>query len=80
MRAISVYGMVIGLAATSGQLIGGQLIRGDVAGLGWRLIFLNNLPLGLAGLLAASRPRSRWASRSGVAVTGVLFFGGISHG
>jgi len=61
VRAISVYGMVMGLAATSGQLIGGLLIRGDVAGLGWRLIFLINLPLGLAALLAAPRlvPESR---------------------
>src|ERR1700749_4874700 len=32
VRAISVYGMVMGLAATSGQLIGGVLIRTDLAG------------------------------------------------
>jgi len=32
VRAISVYGMVMGLAATSGQIIGGILIRADVAG------------------------------------------------
>jgi Major Facilitator Superfamily len=34
IRAISIYGMVMGLAATSGQLIGGILIRADVAGPG----------------------------------------------
>jgi len=34
VRAISVYGMVMGLAAVSGQLIGGVLIDANVAGLG----------------------------------------------
>jgi MFS family permease len=55
IRAISIYGMVMGLAATSGQIIGGLLIRTDVAGLGWRTIFWINVPLGVAALLAAPR-------------------------
>ena len=61
VRAISVYGMVMGLAAVSGQLIGGILIRADLAGLGWRAIFWINVPLGLAALLACPRlvPESR---------------------
>ena len=73
VRAISVYGMVMGLAATSGQLIGGLLIRGDVAGLGWRLIFLINLPLGVAALLAAPRlvPESRAERGSRLDLAGV---------
>jgi len=61
VRAISIYGMVMGLAATSGQLIGGVLIRTDLAGLGWRAIFWINVPLGVAALLACPRfvPESR---------------------
>src|SRR5439155_1047166 len=61
VRAISVYGMVMGLAAVSGQLIGGVLIRADVAGMGWRAIFWINVPLGVAALLACRRvvPESR---------------------
>src|SRR6516162_7988259 len=61
IRAISIYGMVMGLAAVSGQLIGGVLIRADLAGLGWRAIFWINVPLGLAALLACPRvvPESR---------------------
>ena len=61
VRAISVYGMVMGLAAVSGQLIGGVLIRADLAGLGWRAIFWINVPLGVAALLASPRlvPESR---------------------
>jgi MFS family permease len=48
VRAISVYGMVMGLAAVSGQLVGGALIG---AGLGWRAIFWVNVPIGIAALL-----------------------------
>src|SRR5256884_5283486 len=50
VRAISVYGMVMGLAAVSGQLIGGVLIRADLAGMGWRAIFWINVPFGVAAL------------------------------
>jgi MFS family permease len=61
VRAISVYGMVMGLAAVSGQLIGGVLIRADLAGMGWRAIFWINVPFGVAALLACRRlvPESR---------------------
>ena len=61
VRAISVYGMVMGLAATSGQLIGGVLIRSDLGGLGWRAIFWINVPLGVVALVACPRlvPESR---------------------
>ena len=74
VRAISVYGMVMGLAATSGQLIGGILIRTDVAGLGWRTIFWINVPLGVAALLAAPRlvPESRAERGSRLDLTGVV--------
>jgi EmrB/QacA subfamily drug resistance transporter len=73
VRAISIYGMVMGLAATSGQLIGGILIRADVGGLGWRTIFWINVPLGVAALLAAPRlvPESRDERGSRLDLTGV---------
>lgn len=60
-RAITVYGMVMGVAAAGGQLIGGLLIHADVAGGGWRSVFLINVPVGLAALALAPRlvPESR---------------------
>lgn len=66
VRAISVYGMVMGVAAVGGQLLGGLLIDANVAGLGWRTIFWVNVPLGVAALIAAPRlvPKSR-APRAG---------------
>src|SRR6478736_3557478 len=73
VRAISVYGMVMGLAAVSGQLIGGVLIRADLAGMGWRAIFWINVPLGVAALLACRRlvPESRADQRSRFDLAGV---------
>jgi EmrB/QacA subfamily drug resistance transporter len=73
VRAISVYGMVMGLAAVSGQLIGGVLIRTDPGGLGWRAIFWINVPLGVAALLASPRlvPESRASQGSRFDLAGV---------
>ncbi|MGI8803839.1 MAG: MFS transporter [Solirubrobacteraceae bacterium] len=65
IRALGIYGLVLGLAAVSGQLIGGLLIGLDVAGLGWRSCFLINLPVGGLALALAPIlvPESRTAER-----------------
>jgi EmrB/QacA subfamily drug resistance transporter len=55
IRALGAYATVMGLAAVSGQLIGGLLIHLDLAGSGWRSIFLVNVPIGVAAVLAAPR-------------------------
>jgi EmrB/QacA subfamily drug resistance transporter len=54
-RAIGIYSTVMGLAAATGQLIGGLLIHLDLAGSGWRAIFWVNVPVGLAVLVLAPR-------------------------
>jgi len=54
-RAIGIYSMVMGLAAATGQLIGGVLIHLDLAGSGWRAIFWVNVPIGLVTLVLAPR-------------------------
>ncbi|QSO53626.1 MFS transporter [Alicyclobacillus curvatus] len=51
-RAFSLYGATIGLASIMGQLLGGLLISQNVFGLGWRAVFLVNLPIGVLALLA----------------------------
>ncbi len=55
VRALGTYATVMGVAAASGQLIGGLLISADLFGLGWRTIFLVNVPVGLAALALAPR-------------------------
>jgi MFS family permease len=53
VKAVSVYGIVMGVAAAGGQLLGGLLIAANVAGLGWRVIFWVNVPVGVAAVLLA---------------------------
>ncbi|MQY17119.1 MFS transporter [Nocardia macrotermitis] len=50
-----VYGAVAGLAGLSGPLLGGLIVALNPGGLGWRSIFLLNLPLGLIALVLAAR-------------------------
>lgn len=45
-KAFGYLGMSLGLAAIAGQALGGWLITLDLFGLGWRTIFLVNLPIG----------------------------------
>jgi EmrB/QacA subfamily drug resistance transporter len=60
-RAITLYGLVLGLGAVTGQLIGGLLIHFDVLGLDWRSCYLVNVPVGAAAVALAPRvvPESR---------------------
>jgi EmrB/QacA subfamily drug resistance transporter len=55
IKAFTAYGMTVGFGAVFGQLIGGTLIQLDIAGLGWRTIFLINVPIGIAAALLAPR-------------------------
>lgn len=61
VRAISVYGMAMGIAAAGGQLVGGALIQADLAHSGWRSIFLVNVPVAALAAVCAGRlvPESR---------------------
>src|SRR6476661_954341 len=74
VRALAVYGLVMGLAAVGGQLIGGVLVQVDVAGLGWRSVFLINVPVGLAALALAPRlvPESREAGAGRLDLRGTV--------
>ena len=53
-KVFGLYGTVGGLASVAGLVLGGVLIEWDPAGLGWRSIFLVNVPIGLVTLLVAS--------------------------
>ncbi len=67
-KALGAYGLVMGIAAAGGQLIGGGLVAADIAGLGWRSCFLINLPVGIVALILAPRlvPESGAGRRSGL--------------
>jgi MFS family permease len=54
-KALAYFGLAVGLASILGQLLGGMLIGLDLFGLGWRTLFLINLPVGSTALWIASR-------------------------
>ena len=60
-RCFALMGGVQGAGAILGQIVGGGLISLDVLGLEWRSVFLINVPVGIAALVAAGRlvPESR---------------------
>ena len=51
-RAIGLYGATAGVSMVVGQLIGGVLLSMNIAGTGWRPVFLLNVPIGVMALLA----------------------------
>ncbi|MGV9668634.1 MFS transporter [Nocardia niigatensis] len=54
-RALSAYATVISGGMVVGQILGGIIVSGDIAGTGWRGVFLVNVPIGLALLAVAPR-------------------------
>jgi EmrB/QacA subfamily drug resistance transporter len=72
VRALSAYGMAMGLAAAGGQLLGGVLVQANIAGLGWRSCFLINVPIGALALALTPRlvPESRAPQSRRVDVVG----------
>jgi MFS family permease len=49
--AFGAMGVAIGLANVAGLVLGGVLIQADLFGLAWRMVFLVNLPIGIAAIL-----------------------------
>src|SRR3954463_6000961 len=60
-KAFAVFGPVMGLSAVAGPVIGGALVDLDLFGMGWRSIFLVNVPLGLAAIALGLRHLPRVA-------------------
>ncbi len=71
-RALGVYGMMMGLAAATGQLAGGVLVQLNLLDLGWRSIFLIKLPICAVTLVLAWRlvPETSGGQRVQLDLTG----------
>lgn len=76
-KALSLYGATAGLSMVAGQILGGVLVSADIAGSGWRAIFLVNVPVALMGLFLAFRsvPETRSERPAPIDVPGTLLLG-----
>ncbi|MFD6417207.1 MFS transporter [Streptomyces sp. NPDC060194] len=54
-KVFGLFGAIVGLGAVSGPLLGALLTEWDLFGLGWRPIFLINLPIGVAAVVLGRR-------------------------
>ncbi|MFE9553065.1 MFS transporter [Streptomyces sp. NPDC006703] len=73
-RAMSLYGATAGLSMVAGQILGGVLVAADVAGSGWRSVFLVNVPVAVLGLFLTARsvPETRSERPATIDVPGTL--------
>ena len=71
---MALYSFTFGLAAVLGQYLGGLLISLNILNLGWRVIFLMNIPIGLVALVGGLVliPKLEKASNSKIDVLGII--------
>ena len=71
------FGTRGGIAAVLGPIVGGLLIAANPMGLGWRAVFLINLPIGLIALAAGARflPAARASGAQGLDLAGTALLG-----
>lgn len=74
---IAWFGVVGGLSAIVGPLLGGVLIALNLFGLGWRAVFLLNVPIGFLAVLAgiALLPRAERHPDRRIDLVGTALFG-----
>ena len=72
--AMGLFTGLAGVTAVVGPVLGAVLTNADIAGTGWRSIFLVNIPVGIVAIVAAVKwvPNSVAERRPGIDVRGVL--------
>lgn len=77
-RALGWYSVALSGASISGQIIGGALVTANILGLGWRTIFLVNVPIGVTLLLVAPKaiPRQPATPERRIDIGGILALSG----
>jgi MFS family permease len=75
---MGVFGTIGGLSAVLGPIIGGVLVQANIMSLGWRAVFLVNLPVGIlaltGGMMLLPRGRSSHPVRPDWGGTAILMF------
>lgn len=73
-KAVSIYSALAGVATMSGPMLAGVLLEVDLFGLGWRAIFLLNVPITVFVVFGALR----WMPESRSSTARTLDLGGVA--
>ena len=76
-RALSLFGPATGVPMLAAPILAGALIDANLWGIGWRLVFLINVPIGVLALALAIRSLPRGATHPDIKldIGGVLLVG-----
>lgn len=77
-RAFGYFGLTVSIASAAGPLLGGLIIAAAGPELGWRLLFLINVPIGLVAMVAVARlvpPREDDGTPDRIDVAGAVLLG-----
>ena len=81
-KVFGVFGPMLALSGLVAPILAGVLIETDLWGTGWRLVFLINVPVGIAAFAGAVKVLPRTVSHPGIRldVVGMLLVGGALSG
>jgi EmrB/QacA subfamily drug resistance transporter len=65
-KVFGAFGPMMGLSALAAPILAGLLIEANLWGIGWRLVFLINVPIGIAAFAGAVRVLPRTVAHPGI--------------
>ena len=65
-KVFGAYGPMLGLSTLAAPILAGALIEANLWGIGWRLVFLINVPIGIAAFAGALRVLPRTVAHPGI--------------
>ena len=65
-KVFGAFGPIMGLSVLVAPILAGALVEADLWGIGWRLVFLINVPIGIVAFAGAVRVLPRTIARPGI--------------
>jgi EmrB/QacA subfamily drug resistance transporter len=65
-KVFAAFGPMMGLSMLAAPILAGALVQANLWGIGWRLVFLINVPIGVAALAGAVRVLPRTVAHPGI--------------
>ncbi|MGD0199107.1 MAG: MFS transporter [Solirubrobacteraceae bacterium] len=78
-KVFGLFGPMIGLSVLAAPILAGALVEANLWGIGWRLVFLINVPIGIAAFAGAVRVLPRTVAHPGIRLdTGGMILVGLA--